>query len=158
MYWLDRSRVGQPWVRIPVGERAILFCITSRPALGPTQPPTEGEPRVDRTGREVNHSSRSSAEVRNKWSCTSTPTQYLNGVDRENFTFTGNSNNHFHRSKWPSGLRPMSLLGLGVRIPPEARMSVSCECCVLSGGDLCDGPIRRPEESFRLCCVIVCDL
>jgi hypothetical protein len=27
-------------------------------------------------------------------------------------------------------------------------MSVSCECCVLSGRDLCDGPIARPEESY----------
>jgi len=28
-------------------------------------------------------------------------------------------------------------------------MSVSCVCCVLSGGDLCDEPITRPEESCR---------
>jgi hypothetical protein len=28
-------------------------------------------------------------------------------------------------------------------------MSVSCECCVLSGRGLCDGPIRQPEESYR---------
>jgi hypothetical protein len=33
----------------------------------------------------------------------------------------------------------------------------SCECCVLSGRGLCDGPIPRPEESYRLWCVIVCD-
>jgi hypothetical protein len=26
-------------------------------------------------------------------------------------------------------------------------MFVSCECCVLSGRGLCDGPIPRPEES-----------
>jgi hypothetical protein len=29
-------------------------------------------------------------------------------------------------------------------------MSVSCKCCVLSGRDLCDGPIIPPEESYRL--------
>jgi hypothetical protein len=28
---------------------------------------------------------------------------------------------------------------------------------VLSGRGLCDGPIPRPEESYRLWCVIVCD-
>jgi hypothetical protein len=28
-------------------------------------------------------------------------------------------------------------------------MFVCCECCVLSGGDLCDGLITRPEESYR---------
>ena len=37
-------------------------------------------------------------------------------------------------------------------------MSVSCEFCVLSRRGLGDGPIPRPEESYRLCCVIVCDL
>jgi hypothetical protein len=29
-------------------------------------------------------------------------------------------------------------------------MFVCCECCVLSGRGLCDGPIPRPEESYRL--------
>ena len=38
-------------------------------------------------------------------------------------------------------------------------MSVCCECCVLlSGRDLCDELITRPEETYRLWCVIVCDL
>jgi hypothetical protein len=36
-------------------------------------------------------------------------------------------------------------------------MFVCCECCVLSGRGLCDGLITRPEESYRLWCV-VCDL
>jgi len=36
-------------------------------------------------------------------------------------------------------------------------MSVYVECCVLSGRGLCDGPITRPEKSYRLCCVVVCD-
>jgi hypothetical protein len=43
------------------------------------------------------------------------------------------------------------LLGLRVRIPQEAWMSLSCECCVLSGRDLGDGLIPRPEESYRQC-------
>ena len=29
---------------------------------------------------------------------------------------------------------------------------------VLSGRDLCDELITHPEESYRLCCVVVCDL
>ena len=37
-------------------------------------------------------------------------------------------------------------------------MSVCCECCVLSGRGLCDELITRPEESYRLWCVGVCDL
>ena len=37
-------------------------------------------------------------------------------------------------------------------------MFVCCECCVLSGRGLCEGLIIRPEESYRLWCVVVCDL
>jgi len=37
-------------------------------------------------------------------------------------------------------------------------MPVCCECCVLSGRDFCDELITRPEESYRLWCVAVCDL
>ena len=37
-------------------------------------------------------------------------------------------------------------------------MFVSCKCCVLSGRGLCDKLITRPEKSYRLWCVIVCDL
>jgi hypothetical protein len=36
-------------------------------------------------------------------------------------------------------------------------MFVCCECCVLSGRGLCDRLITRPEESYRLWCVFVCD-
>ena len=37
-------------------------------------------------------------------------------------------------------------------------MFVCCDCCVLSGRGLCDELITCPEESYRLCCVVVCDL
>jgi len=37
-------------------------------------------------------------------------------------------------------------------------MFVCCECCVLSGRGLCDELITRPEESYRLWCIVVCDL
>jgi len=45
------------------------------------------------------------------------------------------------------------LLGLRVRIPPGALISVSIECCLLSGRDLCDGPSPRSEVSSPLRCV-----
>jgi len=35
---------------------------------------------------------------------------------------------------------------------------VCCKCCVLSGRGLCDELITRPEESYRMWCVVVCDL
>ena len=50
------------------------------------------------------------------------------------------------------------LLRLWVRIPPGAWIFVCCECRVLSGRGLCDELITRPEESYRMCCVVVCDL
>jgi len=37
-------------------------------------------------------------------------------------------------------------------------MDVCCECCVLSGRGLCDELITRPGESYRLWCVVGCDL
>ena len=70
--------------------------------------------------------------------------------------------NIFHcRSRWSACLGRVyvvaHLLVLRVRIPPVAWMSISCECCV-SGRGLCDGPIPRPEESYRMCvCVDECD-
>ena len=36
-------------------------------------------------------------------------------------------------------------------------MPAFCEGCVLSGRGLCDELITRPEESYRLWCVVVCD-
>ena len=65
------------------------------------------------------------------------------------------------RSQWPRGLRGRSaaarLLRSWVRIPPGTWIFVCCECRVLSGRGLCDELITRPEESYRLWCV-VCDL
>jgi hypothetical protein len=37
-------------------------------------------------------------------------------------------------------------------------MFVCCEWCELSGRGLCDELITCPEESYRLWCVVVCDL
>ena len=60
----------------------------------------------------------------------------------------------------PVGFEPeaANLLRSWVRIPPGAWVFVCCECRVLSGRGLCDELITRPEESYRLCCVVVCDL
>jgi hypothetical protein len=62
----------------------------------------------------------------------------------------------------PRGLRRRSaaarLLRLWLRIPPGAWMSACCECCVLLGRGLCNELIPRPEESYRLWCIVECDL
>jgi hypothetical protein len=68
----------------------------------------------------------------------------------------------FGRSQWARGLRRRSaaarLLRLWVRISPGAWIFVWYDCCVLSGRGLCDELITRREESYRLRCVVVCDL
>jgi hypothetical protein len=67
------------------------------------------------------------------------------------------------RFQWPRGLRRRTmearLLRMWFRIPQRAWMFVCCECCVLlSGRGLCDKLITRPEEFYRMCCVVVWDL
>ena len=68
----------------------------------------------------------------------------------------------FDRSQWPRGQWRRSadarLLRSWARIPLGAWMSVCCECCVLSDRGLCDNLITRPEESYRLWCVVLCDI
>ena len=43
-------------------------------------------------------------------------------------------------------------------VPYGAWLSVCCECCVLSGRGQCEVLITRPEESYRLWCVVECEL
>jgi len=66
------------------------------------------------------------------------------------------------RSLWPRSLRRGSaaarLLRLWFRIPPGEWTFVCCEYSVLSGRGLCDKMITRQEKSYRLWCVVVCDL
>ena len=59
-----------------------------------------------------------------------------------------------------AGKRPQAahLLRSWVRILPGAWIFVCYECRVLSGRGLCDELITRPEESYRLWCVVVCEL
>ena len=65
---------------------------------------------------------------------------------------------HTHTHTHTEHPQAARLLRLWVRIPPWAWICVCCECCVLSGRGLCDELITRPEESYRLWCVVVCDL
>jgi hypothetical protein len=64
--------------------------------------------------------------------------------------------------RWDSNPRSQQaatrLLRSWVRIPPGAWICVCCECRVLSGRGLCDELITHPEESYRLWCIVVCDL
>ena len=89
-------------------------------------------------------------------------TSELLGISLFNIILFPCSKVAYSPSQWPRGLMRRSaiarLLRSWVRIPPRAWMFVCCECCVLSGRGLCDELITRPEESYRLWCVVVCDL
>jgi hypothetical protein len=72
-YGLGDRGVG---VRVPIGSR--IFSTLSRPVLGPTQPPIQWvpealSPAAKRRGREADHSTLTSAEVKQMWIYTSTP-------------------------------------------------------------------------------------
>ena len=61
------------------------------------------------------------------------------------------------RSQWPRGLRN----GSAGRSPAEivsSNPTGGMDVCQLSDRGLCDGLITRPEESYRLWCIVVCDL
>jgi hypothetical protein len=65
-------------VRVPVRSRIFSFSTSSRPALGPTQPPGQCAPGalfpgVKRPGRKADHSPPTSAEVKKMWIYTTTP-------------------------------------------------------------------------------------
>jgi hypothetical protein len=82
-----RLRTGRPGFHSRQGQRFFLFPTASRPAVEPTQPPIQWlqgalSPRVKRPGRESDHSTPSSIEVRNAWRCTSAPPIRLHGVVR----------------------------------------------------------------------------
>jgi hypothetical protein len=64
-----------------------------RQNLGHAQPPIQGvlgdlSPGIKRARREAGHSPKSNAEVKIRWSYTSTPRIHLHGVFTSNSTFT----------------------------------------------------------------------
>jgi hypothetical protein len=85
-YRLDDRGIA---VRVPVGSRTIST--SSRPDLGPTQPPIQWVPGVKLLGREANHSPPASVEVTQMWLYTSTPPfafmTWCFIKHRDNFTF-----------------------------------------------------------------------
>jgi len=56
---------------------------------------------------------------------------------------------------WVCGRSPAEIV---VSNPAGAWISVCCECCVLSGRSFCVGLITRPEDSYRIWYVFMCDL
>jgi len=86
---------GVSGLRYSVGKVIFLFCNTSRPALGLTQPASQWRLAfftcIRRPGREVCHAP-SLDEVKNEWSYTYALHVCLDDVDRNNGTF------HFYQN------------------------------------------------------------
>jgi hypothetical protein len=83
----NRLWTGRSGAREPVDARDFLLASPSKPALGSTWPLFSvyrgSFPGVKRLGREVQHSLPSSAEVKNEWSCTTTPPMCLHILTRK---------------------------------------------------------------------------
>jgi hypothetical protein len=74
-YGLDDQGVR---VRVPCGVNNLLYSMSSRPALGSTQPPIQWVPGalslgVKQPGHEANHSPPASAKIKKMWIYTSIP-------------------------------------------------------------------------------------
>jgi len=84
----------------------------------------------------------------------------MSGSDAGYTMFRGSEKGTGFEPTISAGERPQTahLLRSWVRIPAGAWIFVCCECRALSGRGLCDELITRPEESYRLCCVVVYDV
>jgi hypothetical protein len=84
-------RTGRPGFDSRQRWGMFLFATASKPARGPVSYPM-GTRRVMRPGREADHSSPTSSEVKNVWSYTFTPSNVFMAwclvKSRNNFTFT----------------------------------------------------------------------
>jgi hypothetical protein len=79
---------------------------------------------------------------------------YERSARRRDLYLTKHDTHNRQISMPPVGFEPT--ISVGER--PAAWIFVCCECRVLSGRGLCDELITRPEKSYRLCGVVVCDL
>jgi hypothetical protein len=123
--------------------------------------------RMRGTTHPIPHICRLNTDVRTYKDDITLPTAIPNRLPRDSVTGNQTENgsritwNKLRWCQWLRGLRRRAaaerLLGSWVRMSPGVWMFVSCTVFVFSGRGLCDGPIPRPEESYRLWCVSECD-
>ena len=102
--YTDTPRLKSGWygVRIPASARyfSLLQVIqTERGAHSAscTTGTTFFVPEIKRSSRDAAHSSPSSIEVKNEWSCTSTAPIRFHGVDRDKFSFISIANSLYFK-------------------------------------------------------------
>jgi hypothetical protein len=86
-YYINSLLASWSRVQIPVGTSNFLFSITVQTNSGANSVSSSMGTRVLSQGCEVDHSPQSSAEVKNEYSCTSTPLICLHSMDTRNMTF-----------------------------------------------------------------------
>jgi hypothetical protein len=88
---VTRLRVGHTGFESWRRQEILRFFRSSRPAVGPTQPPVQWVPVflgiVTRPGRDVDRSPPTSSEVKNEWNYTTIPPTCLPGAGRGISTF-----------------------------------------------------------------------
>jgi hypothetical protein len=89
-----------------------------------------------------------------RWSCITTRYETSGfWMQSDSICYCQISNTDYSQVQWPRRVRRGSaaacLLGLRVRLPSGALISVCFECCVSSGRGLCEGPIPPSEESYK---------
>jgi hypothetical protein len=95
-----------------------------------------------------------------------TPLDERSARHRDLYLTTHDTHNKYPCPRWESnpgsqqvsGLRLLTCWDRGFDSHRGHGLFVCCECHVLSGRGLCDELIARPEESYRLWCIVVCDL
>ena len=82
---VTRLRAARSGVRILADTKTSVFSTKKRldRPWGPIQPPRQIVPEFFYVGHEVGHTSPSSTEVKNEWSCAPDPPTYLRGMGRD---------------------------------------------------------------------------
>ena len=87
--------------------------------------------------------------------CRDVPFGWKDG-QTETFKVANNCSSPIQAASWSKArLCGHSLAGMWVQIPPQACMSASCECHVLTGGGFCIRLFICPEEPYCMWCVSV---
>jgi hypothetical protein len=128
--------------------KSFLLFTSSRPVLGPTQPPIQWvsgalSPEIKRPGREINHSPPSSAEVKKTWIYKSAPPIRLHGGQLFLLLSSSVLTRHEH----------ILYLVFSAPITVAARSKALTDFARSNAGSVASNPIQDMDICVRLFCV-----